>query len=295
MSGEIIRKVKTSISSKNGWLSGSIEYEVYSDTVSGAANTDVNTILALSGIPQWGETIGASRAKGYIQSVQASRNGGDVVNGKYRWSVIATVGSDSSGNNSSSQTQMDQSTISQSIEEIEIYRGLDTENNLNCNSAGEFFDEGLAMKVPIISWTFSGKVAHNPSKWISDLKKTNNATMWGAYATDELLFDTLTYSHAIGSGEWDVQVVIKYNPRKWRELRADVGYYYLDQGVLVRILNDDGSPKESPTPLLPTGAINTTGVLNWKTFFPYGSCNMASLCQDLGIPNPLLELPIASS
>lgn len=286
MSGEIIRKVKTSISSKKGWLSGSIEYEVYSDTISGAENTDVNDILGLPGIPQWGERIGAVRSKGYIQSVQASRNGGDVVNGKYRWSVIATVGSDSSSNNSSSQTPMDQSTISMSVEEIEIYRGLDAENNLNCNSAGEFFEEGLAMKVPIISWTFSGKILNNPNEWITYIKHTNHDTIWG-FETDHLLFDSLTYTHAIGSGEWDVQVVIKYNPRKWRELRADVGYYYLDQGTLVRILNEDGSPKESPTPLLPTGAINTTGTLNWKTFFPYGSFNMAALCYELGIPNPL--------
>lgn len=284
MSGEIIRKVKTSISSKKGWLSGSIEYEVYSDTISGAENTDANTILGLSGIPQWGEVIGATRAKGYIQSVQASRNGGDVINGKYRWSVVASVGSDG-GSKNNDQRQLDQFAISRSVEEIEIYRGVDTEGNMNCNSAGEFFEEGLAMKIPIITWTFSGTLTTNPESWNAFLKHTNHATMWGTFYTDELLFDSLTYSHAVGSGEWDTQIVIKYNPLKWRELRADVGYYYRDPdtGALVRILNEDGSPKESPTPLLPNGAVNTTGIMNFKTFYPYETFNMAAL----GLANPL--------
>lgn len=274
---ETVRKVKTSITSAGGWLSGTIEYEVLSDTYSGASNTDVNAILSANGLPPYRDTIGSSRARGYIQSFQVQRSGADRVNGKYKWTVTANVGHDEKKQESGSVVSL--ASISRSSEVIQRVRAADVNGLVNMNSVGDMYEDGLVQNVPIPVWTFSIKLSFNPECWAKWEKNINLYPLWG-YNTAELLFDSLSYSHDSINEYWDTNVVIKANPFGWNVLKADAGYYYLYNGYPVRILNDDGSPKETPTLLNGMGGISTVAV--YKEFQNQPAFDMSLL----GLPRP---------
>ncbi|MBQ6618628.1 MAG: hypothetical protein IJH68_00600 [Thermoguttaceae bacterium] len=274
---ETVRKVKTSITSVDGWLSGTMEYEVLSDSYSGASYSDINAILSANGLPSYRDTVGSTRARGYIQSVQAQRSGSDRINGKYKWTVIATVGH-ASGNQEAGEVTSTAS-VSRSSEVMQRVRAADVNDVVNMNSVGDMYEDGLVQQVPIPVWTFSLKLTFNPECWAKWEKNINDSPLWG-YDTGQLLFDSLSYNHDYINSEWDTSVVIKANPFGWNVLKADAGYYYLYNGYPVRILNDDGSPKETPTLLNGMGGISNVAV--YKEFQNQPAFNMALL----GLPRP---------
>lgn len=274
---ETVRKVKTSITSVDGWLSGTMEYEVLSDSYSGASYSDINAILSANGLPSYRDTVGRTRARGYIQSVQAQRSGSDRINGKYKWTVIATVGHASKNQEAGEVTSL--ASISRSSEVIQRVRAADVNGLVNMNSVGDMYEDGLVQQVPIPVWTFSIKLTFNPECWSKWEKNINDRPLWG-YNTAELLFDSLSYSHDSLNEYWDTNIVIKANPFGWNVLKADAGYYYLYNGYPVRILNDDGSPKETPTLLNGMGGISTVAV--YKEFQNQPAFDMSQL----GLPRP---------
>lgn len=277
---ETVRQVKTSITSNRGYLSGTLEYEVLSDAYSGSSKTDVANILSADGLPFYGEQYGNSRARGCITTLQALRSGSDIIDGKYKWTVTATV-AQSSGQESSSSGTPEFTSISRSSEVIQRVRAADVNGLVNMNSAGDMYEDGLVQQVPIPVWTFTAKYPFNPERlWSQYEKNINSAPLWG-FDVGTLLFDSLSYSHNVGISSWDTRIVIKANLFGWNTLKADAGFYYLYNGYPVRILNDDGSPKETPTLLNGMGGISNVAV--YKEFQNQPAFDMSIL----GLPNPI--------
>lgn len=174
-------------------------------------------------------------------------------------------------------------TISSSTEWEDISLPYDANGQLNKNSAGEWFTDALVYRMPIRVWKFSRKQNFNPENTARYFVGCLNLdTLWGCDPYTLLCRD-FTYSHSQKTRYWDVNIDIACRADTWLVRKADCGFTCLFYGVPNRILNQDGSPIESPKLLDGAG-----GILNSDTppVMKNYRVNALNRFGYLNLPNP---------
>lgn len=135
--------------------------------------------------------------------------------------------------------------ISCSLVEREIPLKVDRTGRKVVNSAGEFFYDPITVNYHERQIRISRKEYRNPlSMAMSYTDRINSTAIWGfpAYTLK------LTVEHSFDSKDfgWNVTYVFETRWDTWWSYPLDQGFKEIKDGLLVPILDDDGSPISTP-------------------------------------------------
>lgn len=256
--------------------SGSVEYRAYCDSPS----DHPYSFYTSSKLPQPGSLYRDSgvRYTGFSTSYDGRRDG------FFCWRLSYSLGGlpeDSAGDAASSDGENEAGetilTIDASPESETCALPFDLDGTPNVNSLGEWFDDPLNVEFGRLALTFRRRETANPWPRALEFWNAINAEpIWGCdVATLKVKAIVPTLELTTGGRRWNVSYSIVYRSLGWLVKRADAGFYATGTTGVYRILNDDGSPKESPTLLNGAGAelapgaspvYRTFRVNPWKDF-----------------------------
>lgn len=159
---------------------------------------------------------------------------------------------------------------------------------LNINSAGDFFDDKLPLKNPVVVFRYTLNFLDNPNSMLLGVYLKTNAAAWHGLPVGTCLVRNISTSRELRTEKneqpfwyWATNIEIAYNPNGWEYHKADCGYY--DNNG--RILDENGAPVEKPKLLDGHGNVNNTGNPILLPFKLYDSAVFPDL-PDPFDPNP---------
>lgn len=264
--------------------SGSVEYRAYCDS----RNDNPYEFYASSKLPQPGAFYRNSgvRYSGFSATYDGRRDGFFCWRMNYSLGGAPESSADESGGDESENAENETIlTIDASPESESCALPFDLDGAANVNSLGEWFDDPLNVEFGRLALTFKRRERSNP--WPRALEfwnAINSEPIWGCLpATLKVKAIVPSLELTTGGRRWNVLYSIVYRSLGWLVKRADAGFYATGPRGVYRVLNDDGSPKESPTLLNGAGAelapgaepvYRTFRVNPWKDF------------ATLNLPNP---------
>lgn len=257
--------------------SGSVEYRAYCDS----RDDNPYEFYSSSKLPQPGSFYRNSgvRYGGFSATYDGKRDG------FFCWRMSYPLGgaAESSADESNASDENGESgaetilTVDASPESERCALPFDLDGTPNVNSLGEWFDDPLNVEFGRLALTFRRRETANP--WPRALEywnAINSTPIWGCdVATLKVKAIVPSLELTTGGRRWNVSYSIVYRSLGWLVKRADAGFYATGPRGVYRILNDDGSPKESPTLLNGAGAelapgaspvYRTFRVNPWKDF-----------------------------
>lgn len=226
-----------------------------------------------------------------LKSIRPTRSAGkssmkrDDVSGEkcYVWKVTVDYSKPESSDDAGNQQA---ARIDASTESVDVALACDLDGRWNTNSAGEWFSDPLIFKQPNRVWSFQRREYYNPEQKASwFLYRLNQNAIWGCDPYT-LYCREIRTSHSCSDIYWDVTYEIAFRIDGWLIRKADCGYCTLSDGALWRILNDDGSPLETPKLLNGYGQILSDG--QPPVYRDY-RCNGLNDFSKLELPDPFSE------
>lgn len=177
-------------------------------------------------------------------------------------------------------------TVDASTEAEKYAVPFDLDGVANVNSVGEWFSDPLNVEYGRIRLTFKRRERRNPWPIALDYwNAINSEPLWGCLPATVKVDSILpALDLTTGGTRWNVVYNLTYRALGWLEKRADAGFYARDaNGFFYRILNADGSPKETPTLLDGKGGVLPAGA---EPVFQTFRLNAYRDLNALGLPNP---------
>lgn len=259
------------------------EYRVVSD----AASVNVADIYA-EWLAAGGSDIGAwyPGADSILKTISFKRSGSDrQAGGPYVWQVTCEFAKPEDVTDKQNDCKIAVSTETND----ETDGRYDLNDDLNINSAGDFFDDKLPLKNKLLIFRYTLNYFDNPNSMLMGVYLCTNSAAWHGLEAGKCLVrnistDRQKHTEKEGGGSfyfWQTNIEIAYNPNGWIYKKADCGYYDNDG----RILDDQGAPVESAQLLDGYGNRNYSDTPVWREFTLYGSTDFSQM----KLPDPFAQ------
>lgn len=208
----------------------------------------------------------------------------------YLWEFSYELSGDFNGGQTSTGDDAEDETVvedgfSFSATFEDVASKYDLDNKFNVNTLGEWFADPINLKRGVLEFTYTRTERRNPVLLSRQYSNCVNATEWHGFAPGTIYCDWITGSRQTTAegDKFQNQYVLRWKEAGWTTTRANAGNYAMINGVVQRVLNVDGSPRQEPVLLDATGAVLAANEEPYiLTFRTTGAAEL----NDLGLPDP---------
>ena len=282
----IVDWIPISVDSKGSAAKGRIgttireEYRMVSDSDADDGAAVLNNIATELGYHLGDYHTSSSNA--LLKSISAKRTGSDKqADGPFVWHVTLEY----APSDEIDDKHTDRCKISVSTETNDETDGrFDRKNVLNVNSVGDFFEDKLPLKNPMLVFRYELDYApgDNPNSDLINVFLCTNSGAWHGLAKGTCLVRSISttrqYDDQLEAYYWHAAIEIAYNPNGWKYKKANCGFYDING----RILDDDGAPVEKAQLLNLNGTRNYSGEPVMMEFDLYNETSFSVM----GLPSP---------
>lgn len=264
-------------------ITGVISYAVFSDTAQEASLH----VMQSSHLPVLGNYYvdeGGVIWRGVYYIDRSARFIGPHGN-FYLWEVNYTLGGSRQFDHSEDAEQTFLLSFEATFEDMEESGVVDLDGRFNMNTLGEYLHEPLRFKRGVMNLTFRRREFANPLNNCARYRGRINSEPLFGFPPHTVRLADMSYSSTVTESEttYDVLYRLQYDALTWDVVKPNSSFYYRANGLIHRVLNEDGSPSETPALVSEQGIIIPTGSSPpLLTFRVYDEADL----NDLALPDP---------